>query len=558
MKLKFLQTRSWSPIIPPLKKLKSLTDTFFITNTPSIDEAEEFDRHLLDHQYCLQWRNWRVWQTRSSSPILPPLRKLKSLTDTFLSPILPPLMKLKSLTDTFLITNTPSNKEAREFDRHFLDHQYCLYRRNWRVWQTRSSSPILPPLMKLKFWQTRSWSPIMIHWRNWRVWQTRSSSPIPSIDEAEEFDRHVLDHQYCLHWRNWRVWQTRSSSPILPPLMKLKSLTNTFLITNTASTEETEEFDRHVLDHQYSLRWRSCKIGQTRFDHQYSLHWRSWRVWQTRSSSPILPPLMKLKSLTDTFLITNTASTEETDEFDRHVRHHQYSLRWRSCKIWQTRFDHQYSLHWRSWRVWQTRSWSPILPPLMKLKSLTDTFMITNTASTEETEEFDRHVLHHQYSLHWWSWRVWQTRSWSPILPPLKKLKSLKTAHQHSLKEAEEFDTRSSSPILPPLMKLKFWQTRSWSPIIPPLKKLKSLTDTFFITNTPSIDEAEEFDSSWSPILPPVKKLKSLTDTFFITNTPSIDEAEEFDRHVLHHQYSLRWRSCKIGQTRFDHQYSLH
>ena len=42
-------------------KLKSLTDTFFITNTPSIEEAEEtrlteaeeFDRHVLDHQYSL-------------------------------------------------------------------------------------------------------------------------------------------------------------------------------------------------------------------------------------------------------------------------------------------------------------------------------------------------------------------------------------------------------------------------------------------------------------------------------------------------------------------------
>ena len=71
---------------------------------------------------------------------------------------------------------------------------------------------------------------------------------------------------------------------------------------------------------------------------------------------------MKLKSLTDTLLLTNTASTEETEEFDRHVLHHQYSLH------------------------------------LMKLKSLTDTFLITNTASNEETEEFDRHVLHHQYS----------------------------------------------------------------------------------------------------------------------------------------------------------------
>ena len=34
-------------------KLKSLTDTFLITNTPSINEAEEFDRHVLDHQYSL-------------------------------------------------------------------------------------------------------------------------------------------------------------------------------------------------------------------------------------------------------------------------------------------------------------------------------------------------------------------------------------------------------------------------------------------------------------------------------------------------------------------------
>ena len=34
-------------------KLKSLTDTFLITNTPSIEEAEEFDRPVLDHQYTL-------------------------------------------------------------------------------------------------------------------------------------------------------------------------------------------------------------------------------------------------------------------------------------------------------------------------------------------------------------------------------------------------------------------------------------------------------------------------------------------------------------------------
>ena len=52
--------------------------------------------------------------------------------------------------------------------------------------------------------------------------------------------------------------------------------------------------------------------------------------------------------------------------------------------------------------------------------------------------------------------------------------------------------------------------------------KLKSLTDTFLITNTPSINEAE-----------------ILTDTFLITNNASTEETEEFDRHVLHHQYSL-------------------
>ena len=62
-------------------KLKSLTDTFLITNTPYVEEAEEFDRHVLDHQYS------------------------------------PTLMKLKSLTDTFLITNAPSIEEAEEFDR---------------------------------------------------------------------------------------------------------------------------------------------------------------------------------------------------------------------------------------------------------------------------------------------------------------------------------------------------------------------------------------------------------------------------------------------------------
>ena len=35
-------------------KLKSLTDKFLITNIPSIEEVEEFDRHVLDHQYSLQ------------------------------------------------------------------------------------------------------------------------------------------------------------------------------------------------------------------------------------------------------------------------------------------------------------------------------------------------------------------------------------------------------------------------------------------------------------------------------------------------------------------------
>ena len=34
-------------------KLKSLTDKFLITNTPSIEEVEEFDRRDLDHQYTI-------------------------------------------------------------------------------------------------------------------------------------------------------------------------------------------------------------------------------------------------------------------------------------------------------------------------------------------------------------------------------------------------------------------------------------------------------------------------------------------------------------------------
>ena len=438
------QTRSWSPILPPLKKLKSLTDTFLITNTlsikevvpprsstntpsieelksltdtflitntPSIEEAEEFDRHVLDHQYSLHWRSWRVWQTRSWSPILPPLKKLKSLTDTF------------------LITNTPSIEEAEEFDRHVLDHQYSLHWRNWRVWQTRSWSPILSPIEEaVKFDRHVLDHQYSLPWWSWSVWQTRSWSPIlrplkelknltdkflitntQSLNEAGEFDRHVRDYQFSLHWRNWRVWQTRSWSPILPPLKKefdwrvwqtrswspilpplkkLKHLTDTFLITNTPSIEEAEEFDRHILDHQHSL------------------HWWGWRVWQTRSWSPILPPLKELMSLRGTFLITNTPSIGESEEFDRHV------------------LGNQYSVHWRSWRVWQTRSWSPILPPLEELMSLRCTSLITNTPSIYEAEEFDRHVLtppdeefdrhvlDHQYPLHWRSWRVWQTRSW--------------------------------------------------------------------------------------------------------------------------------------------------
>ena len=187
---------------------------------------------------------------------------------------------------------------------------------------------------------------------------------IPSIDEAEEFDRHILEHKYSLHEKNWRVSQTRSWSPIHPPWKKLKSLIDTFLITNTLSIEEAEEFDRPV------------------HEHQYTLHWGSWRVWETRSWSPIIPPLMKLKSLTDTFLITNTPSTEETEEFDRHV------------------LGHQYTLHLRNWIVSKTRSWSSIIPPLKKLKSLTDTFLIMNIPSIEEAEALDRHGLGHEYTLH--------------------------------------------------------------------------------------------------------------------------------------------------------------
>ena len=255
--------------------------------------------------------------------------------------------------------------------------------------------------------------------------------------------------------------------------MKLKSLTDTFLITNTPSTEETEEFNKHVLGHQYTRLWRNGIVSQT----------RSW--------SSIIPPLKKLKSLTDTVLVTNIPSINEAEEFDRHV------------------LDNQYTLHWGSWRAWQTRSWSRIYRPLKKLTTLTDTFLITNTPCVEEAEEFDEHVLDHKYSLHWRNWRVWQTRSWSPIHPPLEKL--------------------------------------------------NSFTDTFLIINNPSIKEVEEFDRrvldheyalhsrswsawqtrSWSRIYPPLMNRKSLSDTFLITNTLSIEGTEEVDRHVLDHEYTL-------------------
>ena len=75
----------------------------------------------------------------------------------------------------------------------------------------------------------------------------------PAIKEAEEFDRHVLDYQYTLHWRSWRVWQTLSWSRIYPTLKKLKSLTDMFLNADTPAIKEAEEFDREVLDCGYSL-----------------------------------------------------------------------------------------------------------------------------------------------------------------------------------------------------------------------------------------------------------------------------------------------------------------
>ena len=145
---------------------------------------------------------------------------------------------------------------------------------------------------------------------------------------------------------------------------------------------------------------------------KYSPRWRSWRVWQTRSWSPIPPPLNKLKSLADTFLITSTLSIEEVVQFERHVLDHQSSLHWRNWRVWQTRSSSPILPPLKNWRVWQIRSWSQILPPLKKLKNLIDTFLITNTPSIEGAEEFDRHVLDSQYYLHWRSWRIWKTRSW--------------------------------------------------------------------------------------------------------------------------------------------------
>ena len=53
--------------------------------------------------------------------------KLKSLTDSFLITNTPPVEEAVKLGRHVLITNTPSIKEAEEFDRHVLDHQYSLH-----------------------------------------------------------------------------------------------------------------------------------------------------------------------------------------------------------------------------------------------------------------------------------------------------------------------------------------------------------------------------------------------------------------------------------------------
>ena len=101
-------------------KLTSLRDTFLITNTPSIEEAEEFDRHVLDHQYCLHEA-----EERSCSPTLPPIKK--SLTDTFFITNSPSVEEAVKFGRHVLITNTLSIDEAEEFDTHVLDHQYSLH-----------------------------------------------------------------------------------------------------------------------------------------------------------------------------------------------------------------------------------------------------------------------------------------------------------------------------------------------------------------------------------------------------------------------------------------------
>ena len=88
MKLKFWQTRSWSPILPPIKKLESLTDIFLITNTLTINEADIEDRFLITNNTSTE-----ETEEFDTSPIL------------HWSPIL------------------PSIEEAEEFDR---DHQYSL------------------------------------------------------------------------------------------------------------------------------------------------------------------------------------------------------------------------------------------------------------------------------------------------------------------------------------------------------------------------------------------------------------------------------------------------
>ena len=87
-------------------KLTSLRDTFLIINTPSIEEAEGFDRHVLDHEYIYEAEEFdrHVLHHQYS-----------------------PVEEAVKLGRHVLITNTPSIKEAEEFDRHVLDHQYSLH-----------------------------------------------------------------------------------------------------------------------------------------------------------------------------------------------------------------------------------------------------------------------------------------------------------------------------------------------------------------------------------------------------------------------------------------------